>query len=434
MTKPVIRRVDERRRALLRGLTGATALAATGVAPIVRSAPRPQVVIAGGGFAGASCALALRRLAPSIDITLIDRQQRFVTGPFCNTVVCGLNPVERITQTHAALTAAGVQVVHAEIDGVDTTRREARLADGRRIGGDRLVIAPGIGFDWQVIEGYGPEAVDRVPHAWPGGAYQIGLLHDQLRRMPDDGQVVITVPDNPYRCPPGPYERASLIAWFASRHKPNARVLLLDAKDHFSKEPLFRIGWDARYPDRVEWRGRRDGARVVAVDVDARRVTTAGGDEVAADVLNIIPPQRAGRLAADAGLTDTAGWVPVAAHDFSVPGHDGIHVIGDATHAEPMPKSAYAANMQAKICAFALAAELAGETPADTQMINACYSLVAPDYGISVTEVYALNGDSIAAIQQAGGISALAADAATRQAESEYARSWYQNMVHDSFG
>lgn len=429
------RTIDNRRRTLLRSLAGASALAAVGGTRIVRAASRPRVIIAGGGFAGASCAMALRRFAPAVDVTLIDRQRQFVTGPFCNTVVSGLNPMSAITQTHDALTAAGVRVIHAEIEGVDLAAREARLDDGRRIGGDRLVIAPGIAFDWQAIDGYGPQAVDRVPHAWPGGVGQLSLLHEQLKAMPEDGQVVITVPDNPYRCPPGPYERASLIAWFASQHKPRARVLILDAKDHFSKEPLFRIGWDTRYPDVVEWRGgRRDGARVVAVDVAAKRVSTSGGDEIDADVLNIIPPQRAGHLAENAGLTDAAGWVTVAAHDFSVPGHSGIHVIGDATHAEPMPKSGYAANMQAKICAFAMAAELAGDTPADTHMINACYSLVAPDYGISVTEVYALNGDSIAAIQQAGGISALAAGTATRRQESEYARSWYQNMVRDSFG
>ena len=429
------RQVDSRRRALLRGVAGMGALATTGMAPTVFAARRKRVVIAGGGFGGASCAMALRRFAPAIDVTLIDRQREFVTGPFCNTVVSGMSPVAAITLTHQALANAGVNVIHAEIDGVDVGARSARLADGRQIGGDRLVIAPGISFDWQAIDGYGADAVDRVPHAWPGGANQLSLLHAQLQAMPDDGQVVITVPDNPYRCPPGPYERASLIAWFASRHKPRARVLILDAKDHFSKEPLFRIGWDTLYPGVVEWRGgRRDGARAVAVDVDAKRVVTAGGDEIAADVLNVIPPQRAGHLAEQAGLTDAAGWVEVTAHDFAVPGHPGIHVVGDATHAEPMPKSAYAANMQAKICAFAIAAALGGETAADTKMINACYSLVAPDYGISVTEVYSLNGDSIAAVQQAGGISALAADTDTRREESEYARSWYQNMVKDSFG
>lgn len=422
------------RREFLRGLAGASALAAAGLPLLGCTNKTPKVVIAGGGFGGASCALALRRFAPQIDVTLVDRQAQFVTGPFCNTVVSGINPLSAITQTHDGLVAAGVRVIHAEIEGADIDARELRLADGRRIGGDRLVIAPGIGIDWQAIEGYGPESVDRVPYAWPGGSAQISLLREQLRAMPTDGRVVITVPGNPYRCPPGPYERASLIAYFLKQHKPQASVTILDAKNHFSKEPLFRVGWGKEYPDHLRWRGRSDGARAVAVDVNAKRVTTAGGDEFSADVLNIIPPQRAGRLAVDAGLTDAAGWVPVAAHDFSTPGHPGVHVIGDATHAEPMPKSGYAANMQAKICAFAIAHELTNKTPTDTTMINACYSLVTPDYGISVVDMYKLNGDRIAAIQNAGGISALAAGSATRKAESEYARSWYQNIVHDSFG
>jgi len=423
------------RRRVLRGLAGAAALGTLGLPIRGRSVTPPQVVIAGGGFAGATCALALRAFAPDVRVTLVDRQSRFVTGPFCNTVVAGMNPMSAITQDHEGLSAAGIKVVHAYIEGVDPRARRIHLADGRRIDGDRLVIAPGIDFDWQAIDGYGPEHVDRIPHAWPGGETQLRTLRDQLRAMPDDGRVVISVPDNPYRCPPGPYERASLIAHFLSQHKPNAQVLLLDAKDHFSKEPLFRTGWGARYGERVQWRGgRRDGARVVEVDAKSRRVRTTGGDEYRADVLNIIPPQRAGRLAHDAGLTDAAGWVTVAPHDFSVPDHEGVHVIGDATHAEPMPKSAYVANMQAKICAHAIARELAGEPVADTRMINACYSLVAPDYGISVTEVYTLNGDTIAAIQNAGGISALAAHAPTREAEADYARSWYHNIVRDSFG
>ncbi|MES1928795.1 sulfide dehydrogenase (flavocytochrome), flavoprotein subunit [Salinisphaera dokdonensis CL-ES53] len=423
------------RRRVLRGLAGAAALSTLGL-PIHGSGRTPaQVVIAGGGFAGASCALALRRFAPDVRVTLVDRQSRFITGPFCNTVVAGMNPTSAITQDHEGLSAAGIKVVHADIEGVEPEAHRIRLADGRSIAGDRLVIAPGIDFDWQAIDGYGPQHVDRIPHAWPGGATQLLTLRDQLRAMPNDGRVVISVPDNPYRCPPGPYERASLIAHFLAQHKPKAEVLLLDAKDHFSKEPLFRTGWGARYGERVQWRGgRRNGARVVEVDAASRRVRTTGGDEYDADVLNIIPPQRAGRLASDAGLTDAAGWVTVAPHDFSVPGHEGVHVIGDATRAEPMPKSAYAANMQAKICAHAIARELAGEPVTDTRMINACYSLVAPDYGISVTEVYTLNGDTIAAIQNAGGISALAADEATREAESDYARSWYQNIVRDSFG
>ena len=423
------------RRRLLRGLAGAAALSVLGL-PVGRAgAAPPQVVIAGGGFAGATCALALRRFAPSVRVTLVDRQDSFVTGPFCNTVIAGLRPVSAITQTHEGLSAAGVKVVHADIDGVEPTARRIRLADGRTIAGDRLVIAPGIDFEWDAIDGYGPDHVERIPHAWPGGARQLRTLRDQLRAMPDNGRVIISVPDNPYRCPPGPYERASLIAHFLKQHKPDADVLILDAKDHFSKEPLFRTGWGARYGERVQWRGgRRDGARVVEVDATSKRVRTAGGDEYSADVLNIIPPQKAGRLAADAGLTDAAGWVPVAAHDFSVPAYEGVHVIGDAARAEPMPKSAYAANMQAKLCAHAIARQLAGEPAAETRLINACYSLVAPDYGISVTEVYTLDGNTLTAIANAGGISALAADPTTRAAEADYARSWYHNIVHDSFG
>lgn len=421
------------RRAVLQALAGGAGLAA--LAPFRSShAAAGTVVIAGGGFAGSACARYLRRLAPGLRIVLIDRHAKFVTGPFCNTVIAGLREMEAITQDHRALAAEGIEFVQAEISAVDPVARTVETVDGRRWQADKLVVTPGIGFRWDSIDGYNPAAAEVLPHAWPGGPEQIATLRAQLLAMPEGGLVAIAAPPNPYRCPPGPYERASLIAYFLERHKPRAKLLILDSKDDFSKEPLFRAGWAALYGDRIEWVGRADGGRVAAVDVSGHAFITAAGERVAADVLNPIPAQTAGRLAHIADLTDASGWAPVDHRDYQSLRHPNVHVMGDACDAHPMPKSAFAATSQAKCCAFALAAYFAGAEYDGSKIINACYSLVAPDYGISVTGVYAHNGADIAFIPEAGGTSPLAAPPAFRAAEADQARAWYANITRDAFG
>lgn len=421
------------RRRFLQGLGAGAALVGLGALPALRAASG-HVVIAGGGFGGATCARYLRKLAPGLRVTLIDRNASFATGPFCNTVIAGLNPIAAITRNHRALAASGIEFVAAEIRAIDPVAKRVTLADGRTLSGDCLVVAPGIAFQAEAIQGYGPEVEQTMPAAWPGGPEQITTLRGQLRAMPDGGLVVIAPPPNPYRCPPGPYERASLIAHFLAQHKPRAKLLILDAKDHFSKEPLFRSAWAQLYGDRIEWVGRAQGAAVVAVDAARRAVLTAAGEWVAADVINLIPPQTAGALAQQGDLTDISGWAPVDHRSFQSIRHPGVFVLGDACQAGPMPKSAYAANSQAKICAFALAAKFGGKDFDGTRLINSCYSLVAPDYGINVTGVYALNGPFMARIQDASGMSPLAADRAFRAQAADYARSWYANITADSFG
>lgn len=422
-----------KRRSLLRGLGAGAAIAGLGLGRLSRAA-EGHVLIAGGGFGGATCARYLRQLAPGLRVTLVDRHASLVTGPFCNTVVAGLNPLETITRDHRALAASGIDFIHAEIEAVDPAAKSVELTDGRRLSGDRLVVAPGIAFKTDDIEGYGPAVAETMPPAWPGGPEQLTTLRGQLRAMPDDGLVVIAPPPDPYRCPPGPYERASLIAWFLEHEKPRAKLLILDPKENFSKEALFRSGWAALYGDRIEWIGRAQGGRVVAVDAARRSVTTAGGERVQADVINLIPPQRAGALAQRAGLTNVSGWAPVDQRTFESTLYPGVHVVGDACIGAPMPKSAYAANSEAKVCAYALAAAFSGQPFDGMTVINACYSLVTPNYGIVDAAVYDYNGANLAIVPDAHGLSPLAADAGYRARAADYARSWYANITADSFG
>lgn len=422
-----------KRRSVLRGLGAGAALVSLGLSPLLRAA-EGRVLIAGGGFGGATCARYLRQLAPGLHVTLIDRRASLVTGPFCNTVIAGLNPLETVTHNHRALAESGINFIHAEIVAIDPAAKSVQLSDGRRLSGDRLLVAPGIAFDTEFIAGYGPEAVATMPAAWPGGSEQLVSLREQVRAMPENGLVVIAPPPNPYCCPPAPYERASLIAWYLRHEKRRAKLLILDAKDHFSMEPLYRTGWAELYGNRIEWVGRAEGGTVIGVDAARRSVTTASGEEVCADVINFIPPQRASDLVRDADLTDISGWAPVNQHTFESIRYPGVHVLGDACVGAPIPKSAYAANSQGKICAYALAAAFSGETLAGMRVINSCYSLLAPDYGINVAGVYDYNDATLALLPDATGLSPLAADPAYRARVAAHARSWYANITADSFG
>ena len=271
-----------------------------------------------------------------------------------------------------------------------------------------------------------------MPHAWKAGPQTL-LLRRQLEAMPDGGVVVITAPANPYRCPPGPYERASLIAYYLKNAKPRSKVIVLDAKDAFSKQGLFLEGWKRLYPGLIEWVPFAKAGVLTRVDPATRTLTT-DFSEVKADVANVIPPQRASGLLSSIGLTGKDDWCKVDATTFesAVP---RVHVLGDAIFAGAMPKSAFAATSQAKVCAMAIAALQAGQAPATPSFINTCYSLLAPDYGITVADVFrvAKNG-TIAAVEGAGGVSPTGAPDTVRALEADYARGWYASITAETFG
>jgi len=393
-----------------------------------------QVVIIGGGFGGASCAKYLRRLSTDIKVTLIERDAEFTTCPFSNAVLGGLYDMDFITHGYDALRDKyGVDIVQDEAIDIDAGANSVYLARGAKLKYDRLVVSPGIDFRWERIDGYDDEASKTMPHAWKAGA-QTKILRNQLEAMPDGGVVIIAPPGNPFRCPPGPYERASLIAHYLKHHKPRSKILIFDAKPKFSKQGLFEQGWQALYPGMIEWISEEDGGAIEAVDASSMTVVPTFGEPHRGDVVNIIPPQKAGAIAHTAGLTDDSGWCPVDQRSFESTLHKDVHVIGDASIAAPMPKSGYAASSQGKVCATAIAASLSGEEMPNPSYVNTCYSLVGPDYGISVAAVYRHGEDGIAAVAGAGGLSPADADPAFRVAESRYAVGWYQSITSDIWG
>lgn len=401
--------------------------------PFATRAQTPgRVVVIGGGFGGASAARALRRVAPRLDVTLIEANETFTACPFSNAVIAGLRDMEAQRFGYRAIAAEGIKVVRAEATSVDSAARQVTLGDGATVAYDRLILSPGIDIAWDALPGYDEAASERMPHAWKAGAQTL-LLRQQLEAMPDGGTVIISVPANPYRCPPGPYERASLIAWYLKTRKPRAKLLVLDAKDAFSKQKLFQSGWARLYPDQLQWVSLSDGGKVTRVDPATLTFETDFGRHKA-DVANVIPPQRAGKIAVAAGVADKSGWCPIDPVTFESRLVPGIHVIGDAAIAGAMPKSAFAANAQAKVCALAVAGLLDGGTPEDPRLINTCYSLVAPRYGISVAGVYRPANGVLTDIEGAGGISPLEATDDFRAQEADYADAWFRTITREAFG
>ncbi len=425
-----------RRQALKRmGLFGFGGLAAASGLPVYAARPpAARVAVVGGGFGGATAAKYLKMLRPDLDVTLVEPARRYYTCPFTNLYLGGLRDFESLGHDYRELGETfGVRVVHERAEDVDVDGRRLKLSGGGELSWDRLVLSPGIDIRWGALEGYDEAAAEKAPHAWKAGP-QTHLLRRQLEAMEDGGTFVLVAPENPFRCPPGPYERVSMIAHYLKTHKPRSKVLLLDAKDNFSKQGLFMEGWAEHYGDMIEWVGLSDDGRVIRVDADRLEVETEFGTIHRASLLNVVPPQKAGVIAHRAGVTDDSGWVPVEPETFQSRKVPGVYVIGDATQAAPMPKSGFVANNQGKVAAAAILADLDGrEAPRPTWM-NTCYSVIAPDWGITVANVYEVTDGELREVPGSGGVSPSGANAEFRRNEARFAEAWYAGITQDVWG
>ncbi len=426
------------RRDFVKAAGAATAIGMVGVPHLALGAGKKRVVIVGGGSGGATAARYIKLADDAVDVTIIEPNEYYYTCYMSNEVLGGDRSIDSIKFGYDKLKAMGIEVVRATAELVDPVAKVVK-AGGRDYTFDRCVVAPGIELIYDEIEGYSEATSRKLPHAWNAGE-QTRLLRARLEAMPDGGAVVITAPPNPFRCPPGPYERASQIAHYFKQHKPKSKVLILDAKQKFSKQGLFTQGWKALYGfgtdnAMIEWQPGPDAA-VVKVDAAGMTAETSFGDEIKADVLNVIPPQRAGKIAQVSDLTDDYGWCPVDKKTFESTKHPGVHVIGDACIATKMPKSGYAANSQAKVCAAAIVAMLKGEEPGTPSYVNTCYSIIGKDWGVSVAAVYRLSedGKTIAGVEGAGGLTPVDASSEARRREVQYAHSWFKNITADIFG
>jgi NADPH-dependent 2,4-dienoyl-CoA reductase/sulfur reductase-like enzyme len=418
-----------RREFLKTAAAGATA--ATLPLPAIAQGAGGRAVVVGGGFAGATCARFIKRIDPRISVTLVEANPTFTACPFSNLVIAGLRELKAQEFGYDKLAADQVAVQTSPATAVDAQARSVTLGNGTRLAYDRLVLAPGIDIRWDGLPGYTEAAAERMPHAWKAGAQTL-LLRRQLEAMADGGTVVLAAPANPFRCPPGPYERASLIAYYLKTKKPKSKLIILDAKDAFSKQRLFQNAWKALYPN-LEWVSLSSGGKVTSVDVGAMTLVTDFGRHKA-DVANVVPPQKAARIAELAGIADRTGWCPIDPVSFESKLQPNIHVIGDAAIAGAMPKSAFASNAQGKVCAAAVARLIAGGKPDEPKLANTCYSLVAPDYAISIAGVYRPMDGQLKEVQGAGGVSPLDAPSSTRALEATFANGWFNTITGEVFG
>ncbi len=415
-------------------IAGATvAVSAIGFPAIAAAGGKKQVVIVGGGTGGATAAKYIRRADPSVEVTLIEPNEHYYTCYMSNEVLSGHRSLDSIKFGYDGLRKHGVTVVHDMVTAIDAKGHKVTTKGGKSFSYDRCIVAPGISFK-DNIAGYDEAAHELMPHAWKAGQ-QTKILHGQIEAMKDGGTVLIAPPPNPFRCPPGPYERACQIASYLQKSKPKSKVLIIDSKDKFSKFGLFKQAFARHYKDTIEWVPAKDtGGGIKSVDAKAGTATTGSGDVHKADVTNIIPAQVAGKIAHTAGLTNESGWCPVDHKTFESTIHKDIHVIGDAAIQKPLPKSGYAANSEAKVTAAAVVDLVNGREPGTPAWVNTCYSIVAPDDGISVAMVYNFVDGKVAKVKGSGGLTSMDSSPAERAREVQYAYSWYNNITNDAFG
>ncbi|MGJ4995942.1 FCSD flavin-binding domain-containing protein [Bradyrhizobium sp. HKCCYLS3077] len=409
----------------------AASVAMVAAPAVLRAQTAARVVVIGGGFGGASCARALRKADAKLDVTLVEANKTFTSCPLSNEVIAGLRDIGAQQFGYDKIAAEGLRVVPQAATAIDASARKVTLADGTTLAYDRLVLAPGIDIDFTALQGYDEAASAVMPHAYKAGAQTL-LLRKQIEAMPDGGTVAISVPANPSRCPPAPYERASLIAHYLKTNKPKSKLLVLDAKDNFSQQKLFEQAWQQLYPGLIERIPLSQGGRVTGVEVGTRTVITEFGNYNPA-VANIIPPQKAGRIAQLAGAVDRTGWCPIDAATFASKLLPDVHVVGDACLGGGIPKSAGAAQAQGKACAAVIARDLIARSSEPPPLTGVCYSTVAPDYAFSLSGVYQPKGDLFAEVE-GGKTSSLDAPRSARAAEADAATAWFKALTHDAFG
>lgn len=420
-----------KRRQFIQALGAGIAAASTmGCATVGRSASA-KVVVIGGGYGGATTAKYLRMWGgDSVEVTLVEPSTKFISCPLSNLVIGGSMQMADITFGYEQLERRhGVRVIHDAAQSIDVEKRLVQLSGGQTLSYDRLVLSPGIDFMWEQLPGMGKAgAQDKVLHAWKAGPQTLALRR-QLEEMPDGGTYVISIPQAPYRCPPGPYERASQVAHYFSQAKKKSKVIILDANDDVtSKGPLFKKFWADRYKGILEYH-----PKFMPADVDAASgsIMSEFGDTVKAAVLNVVPSQRAGAIAVKTGLANVnKRWCEVDYMTFESTQAKNVHIIGDAMQLAPtMPKSGHMANQQAKVCAAAVLDLLAGRAPNPKPIVsNTCYSFVSDKEVIHVASVhtYDMEKKTLLPVPGSGGVST-----AANELEALYGRNWANNIWAD---
>ena len=409
------------------------AASATLAAPMVQAAGHgmPRVVVIGGGAGGATAARYIAKDSKGeIDVTLIEPTRTYYTCFFSNLYLGGFKQLSDIAHSYGTLASEyGINVVHDWAVGVDRDAKTVSMAGGGSVPYDKLILSPGIDFVDGSVPGWDISAQNKMPHAYKAGS-QTELLKAQLGAMREGGLFVMVAPPNPFRCPPGPYERVSMIAYMLKQTNPTAKILIADPKEKFSKQGLFEEGWEHHYAGMVQRIGPDFGGGNVTVDPAAMTVDIDGEVEQA-DVVNVIPAQKAGRIAEIAGVTD-GNWAPVNPEDMSTKADADIYVLGDASQQGDMPKSGFSANSQAKVCANAVRGALTGSKVFPAKFSNTCWSLISENDGVKVGAIYEPGDGKISSTE--GFVSQTGEDAALRKATYEESEGWYTGITADMFG
>ena len=409
--------------------TGVATVAALS-APAVLAEGKPRVIVIGGGAGGATAARYLAKDSKgALDVTLVEPSRTYFTCFFSNLYLGGFKELEDIGHTYGTLASRhGVNVIHDWAIAVDRDKKTVSLAGGATLPYDKLILSPGIDFVDGSVEGWSVAAQNRMPHAYKAGS-QTELLKAQIAAMPEGGTFAMVAPPNPYRCPPGPYERISMVAHLLKANNPTAKIIIADPKEKFSKMALFQEGWSKYYDGMIDWIGSDFGGNNVSVDPAAMTVTI-DGEETKVDVCNVIPAMKAGRIAELAGVTE-GNWAPVNASDMSSKFDESIHILGDASQQGDMPKSGFSANSQAKVCANAVRGALTGSKVFPAKFSNTCWSLIATDDGVKVGATYEATPDKISKVD--GFISDTGENSAMRKATFEESVGWYSGITTDMF-
>ena len=417
---------------------GAGALAATAFA-----APRfaiaqgaANIVIIGGGPAGATVAGQIKLASPKTNVTLIEPQNIYTSCFYSNYFIGGIRTIQSLTHSYEGLKSLGITVVPEFAASIDTAKRSVKLSSGKELAYDKLAVAPGIAFKFDGIEGYNQQVAEKIaPHAWRGRD-QSKVLHKMLQTMPDDGVVVIAPPKNPYRCPPGPYERACVIANTLKVARPKAKLIILDPKLTYSKQAAFEEAFNGIYKGIVEVHLSNDidDQSLSKYDPSTGEITTKAGFKVKAAVANIIPPQKAGQIALDAGLGD-GDWCPVNPENFTSTKAEHVYVLGDAAVSTDMPKSAYAASSQARVVATHILDGLAGKQSTPGRYRNTCWSFIATDNSAKIGADYVpgqQNGKAVL-VPENSFVSKPGESASLRKEGHDESAAWYETLTNDMF-
>ena len=407
------------------------AIAAALSAPTVMASGKPRVVVVGGGAGGATAARYIAKDSKgAIDVTLVEPTRSYYTCFFSNLYIGGFRTLDSIGHSYGNLaTEYGINVVHDWAVGIDRGAKTVTLAGGSTLNYDRLILSPGIDFIDGSVEGWSINAQNKMPHAYKAGS-QTELLKAQIEAMPQGGVFAMVAPPNPYRCPPGPYERISMTAHLLKAKNPTAKIIVADPKPKFSKMGLFQEGWGNHYSGMIDWIGSEFGGGNVSVDPNAMTVTI-DGEVTKVDACNVIPAMKAGRICEIAGIIE-GNWAPVSGHTMQSRIDENIHVLGDASAQGDMPKSGYSANSQAKVAAMAVRGALTGSKVFPAKFSNTCWSLIDTNDGVKVGATYEATDEKIAKID--GFVSKTGEAADLRKATYEESIGWYSGITADMFG